>query len=93
MRIAREKVLDLGPMGTVRVFSLSRRISLVSRQREGKGRAAFPVVRSLHGPTMGLDNRGWPPQRHPEPNFLSEQIRMRACSNEAKLTPFDSIDQ
>jgi hypothetical protein len=57
MRIERKKILDLGPMGKVRVLPLSRRIFLVSRQLEEKGRTASPVVPSLHGPAMGLDDR------------------------------------
>jgi len=28
-----------------------------------------------------------------DPNFLSKQIRMRSCSDEAKFTSFDAIDQ
>ena len=35
----------------------SRPFTLVGRQREGKGSAAFPVVRSLHGSSMGFDDR------------------------------------
>jgi hypothetical protein len=38
-------------------FPLLRKIILVYRQREGKGSAALLIVRSLHGPAMGFNDR------------------------------------
>jgi hypothetical protein len=50
----------------------------VGRQREGELSAAFPVIRSLHGSSMGLDDRPADGEPHAQVNIEGLSYPFRA---------------